>query len=120
LIRIEAILKQRPTATDVLAMGAASKVYFGEYARAEEWAERAVHLEPDNFTARYNVACAYAVMGKPELALEHLEYAFARNPRGRPWVLRLLRVDMQFNSMRSRSDFQAFMKRLEAAVEAKP
>jgi adenylate cyclase len=119
LIRIEAILKQRPTATDVLAMGAASKVYLGEFARAEEWAERAVQLEPDNFTARYNVACAYAVMGKPELALEHLEYAFARNPRGRPWALRLLRVDMQFNSMRNRSDFQAFMKRLEAAVEAK-
>jgi adenylate cyclase len=120
LIRVEAILKQRPTAADVLAQGAATAVYVKEFALAEEWAQRAVALEPENHGVSYNVACAYAVMGKPELVMEHLENGFTSNPRGRPWVLRLLRVDTQFNSMRDRSDFQAFMRRLEASVEAKP
>src|SRR5262245_58409262 len=46
LIRVEAILKQRPTAPDVLALGAANAVYVKEFALAEEWAQRAVALEP--------------------------------------------------------------------------
>src|SRR5262249_9513660 len=74
MIRIESILRQRPDAADILAMAAATAVYVKEYARAEEWASRAVQLEPDNFSVRYNSACAYAVMGKLDIAMEHLAY----------------------------------------------
>jgi hypothetical protein len=66
LIRVEAILKQRPTALNVLAAGTATAAFVKEFALAEEWAERAVALEPEDYTVRYNVACAYAVMGKPD------------------------------------------------------
>ncbi len=45
-------------------MGAATLVYFKENDRADEWAKRAILLDPESYTVRYNVACAYAVSGK--------------------------------------------------------
>src|SRR5262249_25499197 len=78
LNRVKLILSQRPNSADLLGLGAANAVYLAEYALAEEWAQRAVQLEPDNFTARYNVACAYAVMAKADIAMEHLEYMYSK------------------------------------------
>ena len=95
-------------------MGAANAVYVEEYARAEEWAQRAVQLEPDNFSARYNVACAYAVMGKADPAMEHLEYICSEVPRARQWLLKIIPGDTQLNSLRGRVDFQELQKSLEA------
>ncbi len=114
LIRIESILSQGPGRADVLAFGAAAAVYVEDYARAEEWAQHAVQLEPDNFAARYNVACAYAVMGKAETAMEHLEYIYSKVPRARQWLLRVMPGDTQINSLRNRFEFQDLQKRLEA------
>jgi len=114
LIRADSILSQRPGTAEALAMGAASAVYVQEYARAEEWAQRAIELEPDNFSARYNVACAYAVMGKTESAMEHLAYIYSRVPRARQWLLQSAQVDPQLRSLRGRADFQELLTRLEA------
>jgi adenylate cyclase len=112
LIRVNSILSQRPKATDVLAMGAANAVYVGEYDRAEEWAQRAVQLDPDDFTVRYNAACAYAVMGKPDIAMEHLEYICSKVPRARQWLLKIMPVDTQLNSLRGLNEFQTLLMRL--------
>ena len=65
LIRIESTLQQRPDAAEVLGVGAATLVYLGENARAIEWAKRAVSLEPDNHTVRYNAACRCGLTGVP-------------------------------------------------------
>jgi adenylate cyclase len=64
-------------------MGAANAVHLEEYARAEEWVQRAIQLEPDDYAARYNAACAYAVMGKAQIAMQHLEYIYSKVPRAR-------------------------------------
>jgi TolB-like protein len=114
LIRIESTLSQRPNAAEVLGVGAATLVYLGENARAIEWAKRAISVEPGNFTVRYNAACTYAVIGAADTALEHLEYILSHVPRARRWLLKIIKNDPQFASMRSRSDFQSFMDRLEA------
>jgi adenylate cyclase len=119
LIRVESILSQRPDAADILAMGAANAVQVEEYARAEEWAQRAVELEPDNFSARYNAAYAYEVMGKADIALEHLEYIYSKVPRARQWLSNLLALKTQFKSMRGRLDFQELRKRLAADAPAR-
>jgi adenylate cyclase len=110
--RVESILNQRPNSAEVLGLGAANAVYLGEYARAEEWAQRAVQLEPDNFSARYNVACAYAVMEKAEIAMEHLEYMYSKIPKSRQWLAKIIAVDTQLKSLRGRADFQDLEKRL--------
>ena len=116
LIRVESILGQRPGSAEILAMGAACAVIVNDYARAEEWAQRAVQLEPDNHTARYNVVCAYAVMGRADIAMGHLEFIYSSVPRWRQILLNIIRFDTQLNSLRGRTDFQELQERLEAAA----
>jgi adenylate cyclase len=117
LIRIESTLKQRPDAAEVLGVGAATLVYLGEKVRAIEWAQRAVSLEPDNHTVRYNAACAFAVIGQANAALEHLEYIVTHVPRARAFLLKIIKNDPQFNPLRERADFREFTTRLEASVD---
>jgi adenylate cyclase len=112
LNRVKSILSQRPNSAEVLGLGAANAVYLAEYALAEEWAQRAVQLEPDNFSARYNVACAYAVMAKADIAMEHLEYMYSKIPKSRQWLAKIMAVDTQLKSLRGRADFQDLEKRL--------
>jgi adenylate cyclase len=114
LIRVESILSQRPDTADVLAMGAANAVYVDEYDHAREWAGRAIELEPENYLARYNAACAYAVMGNVDAAMKHLQHIYTNIPRARQWLLRLLAVDPQLVSLHGRPEFQELLRRLEA------
>jgi adenylate cyclase len=112
LNRVKSILSQRPNSAEVLALGSANAVYLAEYPLAEEWAQRALQLEPDNFSARYNVARAYAVMGKAEIAMEHLEYMYSKIPKSRQWLAKIMVVDTQLKSLHGRADFQDLEKRL--------
>jgi adenylate cyclase len=120
MARIEAEIGRRPENALATSFGAATLVYLGENARAEEWARRALSLEPDTLVVRYNVGCTYAVIGKPDVALEHVEYIFSHVPRARPWLLGIMSHDSQWASLRDRPDFCEFMKRLEVAVAENP
>jgi TolB-like protein len=112
LIRIESTLSQRPNAAEVLGVGAATLVYLDESTRAVEWATRAISLEPNNFTVRYNTACTFAVIGEAAAALKHLEYIVSQIPRARSWLLKMIKNDPQFALLHDLSDYQAFMERL--------
>jgi len=74
-------------------------------------------LDPESLTVRYNAACTYAVVGKPEVALECLEFVFSQMPK-RGAGFRTTKHDAQLNPLRDRPDFQDFMARLEADVAA--
>src|SRR5262249_32779235 len=117
MIRIESILSHRPDRAEVLAMGAANAVYVAEYALAEERAQRAVQLEPDNFSVRYNTACAYAVMGKADIAMEHINYIYSNVPRAGHLLRGFIAVDPQLNSLRNRADFEELLKQVEADAQ---
>jgi adenylate cyclase len=116
MVRFETALVQNPDNAEALSQGAATLVYLGESAKAEEWAKRAIVLAPEIFGIRYNVACVHAVLGKPDAALEHLEYIYSHVPRARGWLLGEVRHDTQLESLRNRPDFQALVGRLEAAT----
>lgn len=73
LARVEAAIARRPDNVDALSFGAGLLAYLGEYDRTRAWAERASILEPDDFYTQYNVACAYAVLGDKDEALDRLE-----------------------------------------------
>jgi adenylate cyclase len=118
LARMVEAFGPEPAIAEVLAMGAATLVYLNENERAERWAERAVEVDPDSYTVRYNVACSLAVIGKLDRAQHYLERAFARTPRAGGWLLGNARNDSQLNSLRERADFQDLMKRLEASAAA--
>jgi adenylate cyclase len=113
---IEAELQRRPDNANALALGAIHLGYFGEKARCEEWATRAIALEPDNFSVRYNVACAYATMDKLDAALEHLEYMNQHIPRARRWLFRIAQIDADLNLLRHRPEYQMLMKAIETEL----
>jgi hypothetical protein len=79
-------------------------------------ANRAIVLAPENYDIRYNVACVHAVLGKPDTALESLEYIYSQVPKARGWLLGEVRYDTQLASLRNRPDFQALVGRLEAVA----
>ena len=73
LTRTEAAIAARPDDADALAFGAGLLASLGETERTKDWAERASIIEPDDFYMHYNIACAFAILGETELALDRLE-----------------------------------------------
>ena len=118
LTRVEDAFGPNPEVAEVLVMGAVCLVCLGENERAVSWTERAILLDPESLTVRYNAACTYAVVGKPEVALECLEFVFSQMPKARRWLFGTTKHDAQLNPLRDRPDFQNFMARLEADVAA--
>ncbi|MEI8180321.1 tetratricopeptide repeat protein [Aestuariivirga sp.] len=71
--RVEATITNRPDNVDALSFGAGILAFLGEYDRTRAWAERATIIDPDDFYTQYNVACAYAILGAKEEAMDRLE-----------------------------------------------
>jgi TolB-like protein/DNA-binding SARP family transcriptional activator len=120
LQRIERAFGREPEVAEVLGMGAAILVMVGENECADRWARRAVLLDPGSYTVWYNAACTHAVIGRPERAMECLDYIFAHVPRARRWLLRAIAHDTQFDMLRPRSDFQDLTARLERHAGPRP
>lgn len=118
LQRIEQNFGREPEVAEVLGMGAATLVLLGDHERADRWIRRALLLDPESYSVRYNAACAYAAIGRAGLAMEQLEYVYARLPRARGWLARIARHDAQLDSLRDRPDFHALIHRLESDTVA--
>jgi tetratricopeptide (TPR) repeat protein len=58
----------------------------GDYAGAYEKASEGLAEHPDDARLHYNLACYAALGGRLEVAREHLEKAFAGEPRAREWA----------------------------------
>ena len=82
----------------------------GEGERTKDWAERAIVIEPDDFYMHYNLACAFAILGEKELALDRLEQAMGPN------VLKSLKEFMLHDSdldvLRDHPRYKALIERL--------
>jgi len=79
LARTEAAVAERPDDADALAFGAGLLAVLGETERTRDWAERASIIEPDDFYMHYNIACAFAILGEKDLALDRLERIMGPN-----------------------------------------
>jgi adenylate cyclase len=53
-------------------LGAVGLAALGEFARAKEWAERALVIDPDDGLTKYNVACVCSLLGEHERAIDLL------------------------------------------------
>jgi adenylate cyclase len=118
IVRIEAQLVERPNDAMSLCAGAATLPSLGENRKAQEWAERALAISPEDYLVHYNAACTFAVTGKFDAALARLEHVFSTTPRVRSWLRGIMKHDVQLDALRGRSDFQDLLKRLE--MEAVP
>ncbi len=61
LDRAERALAQDPNNGTALGHGAYCLAYLGEFDRAKDWIARALLIDPDNLTLRYNLACSLVV-----------------------------------------------------------
>jgi adenylate cyclase len=79
LERAEVALAKDPTNGAALAAGASSLITMGEIERGMDWTQRALLLDPENLSIRYNVACSLSIRNSdPDGALELLEQYFER------------------------------------------
>jgi len=77
--RAEKAIAKDPSNASALASGVAGLAVLGQHERARDWIERALLLEPDNISMRYNLACALVVDIKDhDAAIELLGPYFER------------------------------------------
>jgi len=112
LSRVERAVAERPDDADALAFGAGLLAQIGEAERTKDWAERAAVIEPDDYYMHYNLACAYAVLGEFDLALDRLEHAFSRTTLKS--LHEFMLNDSDLDGLRGLPRYQALARRLTA------
>jgi adenylate cyclase len=120
LERAEAEIAAHPDNAGALAFGASVQAELGDKAVAETWAARAAALDPANAITNYNVACAYAALGKFDAALSHLQQVFASPSTNWRSHLEWMKHDSSIDPLRSHSGYSALLERLEAEAEIDP
>lgn len=118
LERTERAIAKEPANGPALAMGANALSICGNKDRALEWMRRALLLDPDNLSMRYNVACSLALdLNDPDGALDALQPYFER-VQSRTHI-RHLEADPDFDRIRNDARFKEMLsaakKRLEMA-----
>ena len=104
LKRAQAAIARDPTNAGCLIAGASSFAILGERERAEDWARRALIIDPDNLDVRYNLACSMARdFGDLEGALAMLEPWFALASKNR---IKHLEADPDFSGLRENPRFK--------------
>jgi adenylate cyclase len=109
LEKIERELQRHPEHANAAALGAGELARLGDTARARDWASLALSLDPDDLLTQYNTACAYALLGEVEMAIDLLERTV---PRVRGRVRTRARYDSDLDSLRSHPRFQALLQKM--------
>jgi len=122
LERSELALAKDPTNGAALAAGASSLIMMGEIERGKDWTQRALLLDPENQSIRYNVACSLTFRNSDlEGALDLLDQYFKRVDS--PGQIRHAEIDPDMDRVREDPRFIGMIatakKRLEMpAAEA--
>jgi adenylate cyclase len=115
LARAEKITTQEPDNGLALGYVVVSLCNLGENERAKDLAKRAMLLDPDNLTMRYNFACGFAQIGDSEAALELLGPVFERDAAE---TVNWAKVDPDLNTVRADPRFTAMMAKADARLAA--
>ena len=118
LERARAEVAARPTNALAISFGAVAWAYVGDNARAQEYADRAVVVDPEDYMVRYLVACVHALLGNVDAALASLERMVSGASRWQQWVLGVIQHDSDWDTLRGNARFAAFLKRLESELAA--
>jgi adenylate cyclase len=116
LARAEKVVAAEPDNGSAMGTVVSCLISLGEVDRAREWARRAVLIDPDNMSMRYNLACDLVIsLSDFDLALEMLGPVCAKMGRER---LEWLKSDPDFDPIRSDGRFQAMIADAERRLAA--
>ena len=116
LERAEKAVAQDRSNGSAMSVGVTALAALGERERAKDWMNRALLIDPDNLTMRYNFACALATsLADPDAALDMLGPALERDPGGN---LDTAKIDPDFDGLRDDPRFQAMIAEAEARLAA--
>jgi adenylate cyclase len=116
LERAEKAVAQDRSNGHAMVVGVQALAVLGETDRAKDWMRRALLIDPDNLTMRYNFACTLAAMlGDPEAALAMLGPVLERDTG---WLVGFAPTDPDLAGLRGDPRFQAMLAAVEARLAA--
>jgi adenylate cyclase len=111
LARAENALAHDSNNCGAMGHGSVALAVLGQGERAKDWMNRAVLIDPENITTRYNFACALANhLGDKESALEMLGPAFEKTGT---YLVKHAKVDPDFDCIRDDPRFQEMLAAAE-------
>jgi TolB-like protein/Tfp pilus assembly protein PilF len=105
---IDQHLRLNPDDSRAVYQGAVALARLGEHKVARQWAERALSMDPEEPPVLYNVACAYAVLGETDKALDLLEKMGDGLQGYHDWI----EHDSDFDALRNHPRFKALVEPL--------
>ena len=109
--RTERALAQDPANGSALGFGAFALATVGDGERAKEWIKRALLMDPDNFTMRWNLTCALSRhLQDKDAAIELLASFVDRAP---PAMVKYLRLDTDLDPLRDDPRFESLVAAAE-------
>jgi len=115
LARAEKITTQEPDNGLALGYVVMSLCTLGQVERAKDLAKRAMLLEPDNLTMRYNFGCGFTALGEFDAALDLLGPVFERDAAE---TISWAKVDPDLHALRDLPRFQAMLAQADARLAA--
>jgi adenylate cyclase len=114
LARAEKVLTHDLNNGSAMGHGSDALAVLGQRERAKDWMNRALLIDPDNLTMRYNFACALANhLNDKDAALEMLGPALEKMGTG---FISHAKVDPDFDCIRDDPRFKAMLAAAEARV----
>jgi tetratricopeptide (TPR) repeat protein len=104
------ILSRQPDYIDVLRVMGNLLTLKGRYAEGLHVDKRLVQLRPGDALAHYNLACSYALLKRPELALKTLRRAVELGYRD----FRYMKEDHDLDSIRHDPRFRQLMREYDS------
>ena len=110
LTRAETVIAQDRSNGAAMSFCVLALMTLGDVERAKEWIHRALLVDPDNITMRYNFACGLARLKDVETALDMLGPALEKMSEG---LLDHAKVDPDLETLRNHSRFQVMVAAAE-------
>ncbi len=104
----ESILRRDPSYAEVVEILGGLYTKAGRIADGLKMDRKLVRLQPENATARYNLACSLALMNRPKPALDTLAEAIALGYDDHGWMA----GDEDLKSLRGHPRFEELLQQL--------
>lgn len=116
LVRAERVLSENASDSYALITGVSALAKLGEAERTKQWAVRVKAVDPDDPSIDYNIACAMALLGETDAALDTLDACL---PRVDPVTFSVwVEQDTDLDALRDFPRFQRLVRELDARAAA--